>query len=200
MSIIFKDLKYKKNDLEPYSSEETIKYHYDCHHNNYVNKLNNIIKNTIYDEMSLLEIINDVTASDVIINNAGQIWNHDFYWNCLIPKKDFISIHGNIKHIITNTFGSLEIFKQKFKESAMNNFGSGWTWLIKNKDNELSIYNTKNGNVPYMDSIIPLLVIDIWEHAYYIDYRNRRDEYINNYFELINWKFVEYRYTNINIK
>ena len=181
-------LPYAKDALEPHISQETIEYHYGKHHNTYVVKLNGLVEGTELAEKSLEEIIK--TSSGGIFNNAAQIWNHTFYWNCLSPNGGGVAT-GAVAKAIDEAFGSFEAFKAKFTDSAVNNFGSAWTWLVKNADGSVAIVNTSNAATPLTDSsVTPLMTVDVWEHAYYIDYRNVRPDYLAHYWELVNWDFV----------
>jgi superoxide dismutase, Fe-Mn family len=182
-------LPYPKDALKPYISEETIQYHYGKHHKGYVDKLNKILETKPEEqEKSLEEIIKD--SSGPLFNNAAQVWNHNFYWKCLTPKGKK-KTEKNLAKKIDSTFGSFDEFKTKFKEQAVNNFGSGWTWLVKKKDGSLAIVNTGNAQNPMTNGDKPLLTVDVWEHAYYIDYRNERGKYVDNIWQIINWDFVE---------
>ncbi|OGT21391.1 MAG: superoxide dismutase [Gammaproteobacteria bacterium RIFCSPHIGHO2_02_FULL_42_13] len=187
MSFTLPPLPYKKDALVPHISAETIEYHYGKHHQAYVNKLNDLVKGTAFENVNSLEDIIK-KASGGIFNNAAQIWNHSFYWQCLTPNKTHIP--DALDTAITKTFGSMEQFKTAFIEKAMGNFGSGWTWLVKNTDGTLEIVNTSNANNPLTDNKKPLLTCDIWEHAYYIDYRNARAKYLEEFWRIINWTFV----------
>jgi len=190
-------LPYKKNSLEPYISSETINFHYEKHHKTYVENLNKLIHNTSYNNQSLEKII--ISSKNAIFNNAAQVWNHNFYWNCLtephISKKSYINNNKFIQKISDN-FESFNKFKEEFSMQALGNFGSGWTWLVKTKNNQLEIFNTKNADTPIMHNKIPLMTIDIWEHAYYIDYRNVRLQYIKSFWQIINWNFISNNYAN----
>lgn len=181
------ELPYAKNALEPHISEETLEYHYGKHHATYVNKLNTLVEGTEFESMSLEDIINK--ASGGIFNNAAQVWNHTFYWNCLSPDGGG-EPEGELATAIEKAFNSFDEFKKQFTESAIGNFGSGWTWLVKNADGQLEIVNTGNAGNPMTDGKQPLLTCDVWEHAYYIDYRNARPSYLDAFWNLVNWKFV----------
>lgn len=189
MSFKLIKLPYKHNELEPFISKETMEFHYNRHYNNYINKLNELIKNTKFENKSIKYIIQNSTGE--LFNNAAQVWNHEFYWKCLNPKKEF-SLQEKTNRLIKKKYKSIENFKNKFINSALKNFGSGWTWLIKKYDS-IEIINTKNANNPISKKckLKILLVVDIWEHAYYIDYRNMRNKYLENFWEIINWDFFE---------
>lgn len=181
-------LPYAPDALQPYISAETIQYHYGKHHQAYVTNLNNLVPNTEFAEMSLEEIIHK--ASGGIFNNAAQIWNHTFYWHCLSPKSTG-EPQGKLADAIKKTFGSFEEFKKRFSQTAITTFGSGWAWLIKNQQGELEIISTSNAGTPIQQAPQkPLLTCDVWEHAYYIDYRNARPTYVENFWKIVNWDFV----------
>ena len=180
-------LPYAKDDLAPTISAETIEYHYGKHHQTYVTNLNNLVPGTEFENASLEDII--MKASGGIFNNAAQVWNHSFYWNCLSPNGGGAP-SGALADAINSAFGSFDEFKQKLSTSAATNFGSGWTWLVKNSDGGVEIVNTSNAANPMTDGKTPLLTIDVWEHAYYIDYRNARPKYLESIWGIINWDFV----------
>jgi len=187
------ELPYPKDALEPHISAETLEYHYSKHHASYVEKLNKLIPGTEFETASLEEII--LNGSDGIFNNAAQVWNHSFYWNCLSPEGGG-EPEATLARAIDATFGSFTTFKERFSEAAGANFGSGWTWLVTNADAALEIINTSNAGNPMTDGMHPLLTCDIWEHAYYIDYRNARPEYIEAFWKLVNWEFVAQSFAN----
>ncbi|NIH31160.1 superoxide dismutase [Fe] [Hafnia paralvei] len=187
MSFELPTLPYEKNALEPHISAETLEYHYGKHHNTYVVNLNNLIKGTEFEGKSLEEIIK--TSTGGIFNNAAQVWNHTFYWHCLSPKGGNAPT-GAVADAINKAFGSFEAFKEELTKSAVGNFGSGWTWLVKKADGSLAIVNTSNAATPLTSGDKPLLTVDVWEHAYYIDYRNARPKYLENFWALVNWEFV----------
>lgn len=185
-------LPYPKDALKPYISEETLEYHWGKHHKAYIDKLNKLLESSPeFQKKSLEEIIK--SSSGALFNNAAQAWNHSFYWKCLTPKSKK-KPEKNLAQKIDSTFGSFDEFKAKFKDSALNNFGSGWTWLVKKKDGSLAIVNTSNAQNPMTGGDKPLLTLDVWEHAYYIDYRNERGKYIDNFWQIVNWEFVESQY------
>ncbi|KAA0263780.1 superoxide dismutase [Fe] [Hafnia alvei] len=187
MSFELPALPYEKNALEPHISAETLEYHYGKHHNTYVVNLNNLIKGTEFEGKSLEEIIK--TSTGGIFNNAAQVWNHTFYWHCLSPKGGNAPT-GAVAEAINKAFGSFDAFKEELTKSAIGNFGSGWTWLVKKTDGSLAIVNTSNAATPLTNGDKPLLTVDVWEHAYYIDYRNARPKYLENFWALVNWEFV----------
>lgn len=181
------ELPYAEDALEPHISAETMQYHYGKHHATYVDKLNTLIKNTEFEPSSLEEIIKG--ASGGIFNNAAQVWNHSFYWNCMSPDGGG-KPEADLASAIDDAFNSFDEFKKKFTESATGNFGSGWTWLVRNSDGQLEIVNTSNAGNPMTECKQPLLTCDVWEHAYYIDYRNARPKYLEAFWHLVNWDFV----------
>ena len=180
-------LPYPRDALAPHISKETLDYHYGKHHNTYVTNLNNLIAGTEHEDNSLEEII--LTSTGGLFNNAAQVWNHTFYWSCLSPEGGGEPA-GVLADAINDAFGSFEAFREKFSTSAVKNFGSGWTWLVKNRDGVLEIVNTSNAANPMTDGLKPLLTCDVWEHAYYIDYRNARPVYLEAFWKLVNWEFV----------
>ncbi len=181
-------LPYAEDALEPHISRETIQYHYGKHHKTYVDKLNGLIPDTEFENKSLEEIIK--TSSGGVFNNAAQVWNHTFYWHCLSPSGGG-EPEGELLAAINDSFGSVEKFKETMSTSAVNNFGSGWTWLVKKTDGTLAIENTSNAATPLTENgMSPLLTVDVWEHAYYIDYRNVRPDYLAAFWSLVNWEFV----------
>jgi Fe-Mn family superoxide dismutase len=181
-------LPYPKNALEPVISAETIEYHYGKHHQTYVTNLNNLIKGTEFENASLEEIV--MKSSGGIFNNAAQVWNHTFYWNGLKPNGGGAP-KGELAAAIDKAFGSFEEFKKQFSQKAITTFGSGWAWLVKNKDGSLSLESTSNAGCPLTSGQTPLLTIDVWEHAYYVDYRNARPKYVEEFWSIVNWDFVE---------
>jgi Fe-Mn family superoxide dismutase len=189
MAIELPPLPYAQNALEPHISQETLEFHYGKHHNTYVVKLNGLIEGTPDANKSLEEIVRN--SSGGVFNNAAQVWNHTFYWNCLSPNGGG-KPSGALGAAIDANFGSFDEFKAKFTDSAVNNFGSSWTWLVQKSDGGLAIVNTSNAATPLTDSSTkPLLTVDLWEHAYYIDYRNLRPKYMEAFWSLVNWSFAE---------
>ena len=180
-------LPYAKNALAPHISEETLEYHYGKHHQTYVTNLNNLVPGTEFEGLSLEQIIQK--SSGGIFNNAAQVWNHTFYWNCLSPNGGGEPT-GGLANAIDRTFGSFEEFKEAFTKCAVTTFGSGWAWLVKNKDGSLALVSTSNAGCPLTEGQIPLMTCDVWEHAYYIDYRNARPAYLEAFWALVNWDFV----------
>ncbi|CNK76019.1 superoxide dismutase [Fe] [Yersinia aldovae] len=188
MSFELPILPYAQNALEPHISAETLEYHYGKHHNTYVVNLNNLIKGTEFADKSLEDIVK--TSSGGVFNNAAQVWNHTFYWHCLSPNGGG-EPSGKVAEAINNTFGSFAEFKAQFTDAAVKNFGAGWTWLVKKADGTLAIVSTSNAATPLTTADKPVLTVDVWEHAYYIDYRNARPKYLENFWALVNWSFVE---------
>ena len=180
-------LPYAKNRLVPHISEETLEYHYGKHHQTYVTNLNNLVPGTEFEGLSLEEII--MKSSGGIFNNAAQVWNHTFYWNSLAPNAGG-QPSGALADAINATFGSFEKFKEEFTKCAVTTFGSGWAWLVKNADGSLALVSTSNAGCPLTTGQTPLLTCDVWEHAYYIDYRNARPAYLEAFWALVNWDFA----------
>ncbi|MBU3022350.1 superoxide dismutase [Fe] [Aestuariibacter sp. A3R04] len=181
-------LPYEKNALEPHISAETLEYHYGKHHATYVTKLNGLVEGTDLESKDLEEIIK--TSEGGVFNNAAQIWNHTFYWHCLSPNGGGEPT-GALADAIVAKWGSFADFQAAFDDKAVNNFGSSWTWLVKTADGNLDIVNTSNAGTPLTDEgVTPLLTVDLWEHAYYIDYRNARPKYLENFWQLVNWTFA----------
>lgn len=182
-------LPYKRDALEPHISQRTIDFHYGQHHAAYVKNLNNLIENSKFENMSLEDIIKN--SEGAIFNNAAQVWNHTFYWHCMTPEKGDMPQALLLKTIERN-FGSFENLKHMFIKQAATLFGSGWMWLVRDKDGKLSLMQTSNAETPIInDELQPLLVCDVWEHAYYLDQQNLRLAYLNEFWQIINWKFVE---------
>jgi len=181
-------LPYAMNALEPHMSQETLEHHYVKHHQAYVTKLNELIQGTEYENMDLVEIIRK--SSGGLFNQAAQVWNHTFFWNCLSPNGGGEPT-GELADAINKTWGSFENFKKELSEKAVNNFASGWGWLVKKKDGSLAIEQTDDAETPIQGTdSTPLMTCDIWEHAYYIDYRNVRPKFLEAFFNLVNWDFV----------
>lgn len=180
-------LPYARNALEPVISAETIDFHYGKHHQTYVTNLNNLVKGTQFEQSSLEDIVKQ--ANGGIFNNAAQVWNHTFYWNCFKPNGGGAPT-GELAAAIDKAFGSFEEFKKQFSQKAITTFGSGWAWLVKNKDGSLALESTSNAGTPLTSGQVPLLTIDVWEHAYYVDYRNARPKYVEEFWNIVNWDFV----------
>jgi superoxide dismutase, Fe-Mn family len=187
MSVELPALPYAMDALEPVISKETLEFHYGKHHQAYVTKLNDAIKGTDLENADLEEIVK--TSEGGIFNNAAQVWNHTFYWNCMAPNAGGEPT-GKIAEAINESFGSFEAFKEQFSQAAATLFGSGWTWLVKNKEGKLEITQEVNAGNPMTSGLKPLLTCDVWEHAYYVDYRNARPTYIESFWKLVNWEFV----------
>lgn len=187
MTFQLPELPYEMDALEPHISKETLEFHYGKHHQTYVTKLNGLVPGTEFEGKDLEEVVK--TSTGGVFNNAAQIWNHTFYWNGFAPNAGGKPT-GALLEKIEEDFGSFEDFVAKFTDSCVNNFGSGWTWLVKTPEGKLDIVNTSNANTPLTTDNTALLTCDVWEHAYYIDYRNVRPEYLKAYWELINWDFV----------
>ncbi|WP_371192840.1 Fe-Mn family superoxide dismutase [Glaciecola sp. SC05] len=181
-------LPYEKNALEPHISAETLDFHHGKHHATYVTKLNGLIEGTDLANKSLEEIVK--SSDGGVFNNAAQVWNHTFYWNSLSPNGGG-EPSGALADAISAKWGSYAEFKAAFNDKAVNNFGASWTWLVKTADGGLDIVNTSNAGTPITeDGLTPLLTVDLWEHAYYIDYRNVRPNYLEGFWALANWDFA----------
>lgn len=180
-------LPYAKDALQPHMSAETLEFHYGKHHKTYVDNLNKLLPGTDHEKMTLDQII--MKSSGPMFNNAAQIWNHTFFWNSLSPKGGG-QPSGALADALASSFGSVQAFKDKFAETAVKQFASGWGWLIKNKSGALEIVSTSNAGTPMTDGHTALLTCDVWEHAYYIDYRNRRPDFLGAFWNIVNWDFV----------
>jgi Fe-Mn family superoxide dismutase len=180
-------LPYATDALQPHISKETLEFHHGKHHNAYVVNLNNLVKGTEFEALGLEDIIRK--SSGGVFNNAAQIWNHTFYWSSLKPNGGGEPT-GALAEAITKKWGSFAAFKEAFTKSAIGNFGSSWTWLVKKADGSLDIVNTSNAGTPITGTDTPLVTCDLWEHAYYIDYRNRRPDYLGAWWNLVNWDFA----------
>lgn len=187
MAFTLPPLPYAKDALVPYISEETIEYHYGKHHNAYVTNLNKLIAGTEFEPLSLEAII--MKSQGGIFNNAAQVWNHTFYWHCLSPQGGGEPT-GHLAEAIKTHFGSFEAFKEQFTQTAIATFGSGWAWLVQEPEGALRIISTSNAGTPMKEGLTALLTCDVWEHAYYIDYRNARPDYLKAFWSLVNWEFV----------
>lgn len=187
MAFELPELPYPTTALAPHISKETLAFHHGKHHQTYVTNLNNLVPGTEFERLSLEEII--ARSSGGIFNNAAQIWNHTFYWSSLSPNGGG-QPGGNLASEIESTFGSFDAFKDAFTQCALTTFGSGWAWLVKDKESNLSLVSTSNAACPLTDNLTPLLTCDVWEHAYYIDYRNARPKYLTAFWSLVNWDFV----------
>ncbi len=186
-------LPWAKDALEPTISKETIEYHYGKHHQAYVDKLNKLVPGTEFEDATLEEIVKKSKGD--IFNNGAQVWNHTFYWESLTPDAP-AKPEGQLMEKIIQDFGSFEEFKKEFADAATSQFGSGWAWLVLNGNGKLSIEKTGNAENPMTKGMKPLLTCDVWEHAYYIDYRNKRPDYVASFFKIINWNKVAERMEN----
>lgn len=182
------DLPYARDALEPHISAETLDYHHGKHHRAYVDKLNQLVEGTEHADKSLREIIDSV-GDGALFNQAAQVWNHDFYWHCMSPDGGGAP-GGALAEAIDRSFGSLDGLKEQFNQAALGLFGSGWVWLVKTTPDTLAIEATKDAMNPMVHGRIVLLTCDVWEHAYYIDYRNDRARYLDAFWNVVNWDFV----------
>ena len=191
MSHVLPPLPYAKDALDPVISAETLEYHYGKHHQAYVDKLNKLVPGTEFEDASLEDIV--MKASGGTFNNAAQVWNHTFYWNGLSPDGGGEPT-GDLANAIRDAFGSFGEFREQFAKSAGGNFGSGWTWLVSHGNGGLEIVNTSDAENPMRSNRRPLWTVDVWEHAYYIDYRNARPKYLEKIWKIANWDFVASNY------
>ena len=187
MTFSLPPLPYAMDALSPHISKETLEYHYGKHHQAYVTNLNKLIVDSDFATMSLEEVIKK--SSGGIFNNAAQVWNHTFYWHCLSPNGGG-EPSGKLAALIKQTFGSFEAFQTQFTQAAATTFGSGWAWLVQGEQGALKIISTSNAGTPMTEGLTALMTCDVWEHAYYIDYRNVRADYISAFWALVNWDFV----------
>lgn len=187
MAFKLPELPYAMDALVPHISQETLEFHYGKHHQTYVTNLNNLVAGTEFEGQSLERIVERSTGG--IFNNAAQIWNHTFYWHSLSPNGGG-NPTGVLADAITLNFGSVDAFKEQFEKCAVTTFGSGWAWLVKNPDGSLALVSSSNAACPLTEGQIPLLTCDVWEHAYYIDYRNARPQYLKAFWSLVNWDFA----------
>ena len=187
MQFTLPQLPYSMNALSPHISEETLEYHYGKHHSTYVTNLNKLVAGTEFENSTLEDIIKGSTGG--LFNNAAQVWNHTFYWHCLSPNGGG-EPEGVVADAINKAFGSFDVFKEKFTQTAIATFGSGWAWLVQDASGALSIISTSNAATPMTEGLTALLTCDVWEHAYYIDYHNARPTYLNAFWSLVNWEFV----------
>ena len=187
MAIELPPLPYERNALEPHISAETLEYHYGKHHKTYVDNLNKMIEGTEFADMPLEEIVRKSQGG--MFNNAAQVWNHTFYWNCLSPNGGGEPT-GKVAEAINKAFGDFASFKDEFTKLSVGTFGSGWGWLVQRPDGALALVSTSNANTPLTGEDTALLTCDVWEHAYYIDYRNARPKYLEAFWNLVNWDFV----------
>jgi len=194
MEHVLPPLPYDMDALAPHISRETLDYHYGKHHATYVTNINNLIKGTEHESQTLEEIVR--SAAGGIFNNAAQIWNHTFYWNGLSPNGGGAA-SGNVGDAINASFGGFDSFKEEFTKKSVTLFGSGWAWLVKNGDGSLAIVQTSNAATPLTTDQVPLLTCDVWEHAYYVDYRNARPKYLEAFWNLVNWDFANANLENL---
>ncbi len=187
MAYTLPELPYAKDALAPHMSSETFDYHYGKHHKAYVDNANKLVAGTEFEAMSIEDVIKK--SSGKIFNNVAQIWNHTFFWHCLIPSQ--VAPGKKLSDALIKAFGGVEDFKKAFTDAAINTFGSGWAWLVQNPDGSLAIVSTQGAGNPMTNGQKPLLTCDVWEHAYYIDYRNARPSYLEHFWALANWEFVE---------
>lgn len=187
MTFVLPQLPYAPEALEPVLSARTLEFHYGKHHQAYVTKLNLLIQGTAFENASLEEMI--LKSEGGIFNNAAQVWNHTFYWEGFSVRRD-TKPSGKLLEMINASFESFENFKIKFAEAAVNQFGSGWAWLVINAEHKLQIVNTGNAANPMRDGLKPILTCDVWEHAYYIDFQNRRPDYVTSFWTLVDWDLI----------
>ncbi len=187
MTFTLPQLPYPLDALVPHISKETLEYHYGKHHNAYVTNLNKLVAGTEFESMPLEEVI--MKSKGGMFNNAAQVWNHTFYWNSLSPKGGG-EPKGKVADAINKYFGSFSEFKEQFTQTAIATFGSGWAWLVQDASGALKIISTSNAATPMTEGLTALLTCDVWEHAYYIDYRNARPDYVGAFWSLVNWDFV----------
>jgi superoxide dismutase, Fe-Mn family len=191
MSFALPKLNYAPDALVPYITKQTIDFHYGKHHQTYVNNLNNLVPGTRFENASLEQIIRE--ADGAIFNNAAQIWNHTFYFESFSPTGQR-EPKGLLADAISGTFGSFDAFKEQFTKSAVTLFGSGWAWLVKNAAGKPEIIQESNAGNPMKKGLTPLLTCDVWEHAYYLDYQNRRPDYVQAFWNIVDWKVIESRF------
>ena len=189
MAVELPNLPYAMDELAPHISPDTLEYHYGKHHRAYVTNLNKLIADSVWDDKSLDDIIYD-TSDQAVFNNAAQAWNHTFYWNCLSPTGGGTP-KGKLASALDKEFGSVNSFKEQFTKKAATLFGSGWAWLVKDKKGNLRITQESNAGTPLTKDLTPLLTCDVWEHAYYLDYKNARPKYLDAFWELVNWSYAE---------
>lgn len=190
MKHILPELPYSKEALEPIISFKTLEFHYGKHHQTYVNNLNQLIVGTKFEEADLITIIKESDGG--IFNNGAQVWNHTFYFETFSPNPK-LTPEGKLLELINQKFVSFDKFKELFNQKAITLFGSGWAWLVIDSKGELDIVQTSNAGNPIRDGLKPLLTCDVWEHAYYLDYQNKRADYVNEFWKIVDWKVVESR-------
>ncbi|MDX9758615.1 MAG: superoxide dismutase [Bacteroidota bacterium] len=189
MAFQLPDLPFPKDALAPFLSPETFDYHHGKHHAAYVNNANNLIKDTAYDDMPLEDVIRKAAADAAtgLFNNSAQIWNHTFFWNCMSPNGGGAPT-GKIGELITRDFGGIDALKEQFSKAAVTLFGSGWAWLVLNAEGKLELLQLSNADTPLVHNKTALLTLDVWEHAYYIDYRNARPKFVEGFWDVVNWQ------------
>ena len=185
---VLPELGYSMGDLEPFMSGETLEFHYGKHHRGYVDKLNSLVAGTVFEDAGLEDIVRK--SFGAVFDNAAQVWNHNFFWKCLDPNGGG-GPPGELGGAIKRGFGGVDAFRQHFKKVATEKFGSGWTWLVRTRDGQLAVRNTDDADNPWRSGDAALLACDVWEHAYYIDYRNDRGKYLDAFWNIVNWKFVQ---------
>ena len=193
MKFILPDLPYRPNALEPAISQQTIEYHYGKHLQTYINNLNKLIEGTEWENAELAEIVR--TSEGAVFNNAAQVWNHTFYFESFSPEGGGEPV-GALRSAILTRWGSFSAFKEEMNKAALGLFGSGWVWLVSDRKGHVSIMSESNAGNPLTKGYIPLLTFDVWEHAYYIDYRNQRADHLMHIWGIIDWKLIEQRYVN----
>jgi Fe-Mn family superoxide dismutase len=197
MTIELPPLPYKLEALEPNISRETLDFHYNKHHAGYVKKTNDLLKDARQAGQTLEEIVRNAEPGP-LFNNAAQVWNHTFYWHSMSPQKT--SLGGALADAIRQHFGSEKEFRDVFSKAAMGRFGSGWAWLVKDNEGKLAVLTTANADNPLRDGKLPLFTCDVWEHAYYIDYRNARDRYVDAFWNVVNWDFAARNFESDHIE
>lgn len=186
----FAELPYPKNALEPVLSQKAVDIHYEKHHRKYYDNLNGLVKDTQFEDMSLVDIIRK-TENPIVFNNAAQVYNHDFFWKSLTPVGEKKEVPENLKQIIEANYDSLDHFKQGFLSKAAKHFGSGWIWLVR-AESEVELWTTHDADTPVtQQNVTPLLCVDFWEHSHYVDYLNDRKSYLERIFEILNWEFAD---------
>ena len=186
MALTLPPLPYPQDALAPHMSAETLSFHHGKHHKKYVETANQLIAGTEFEKLPVEEIIR--RSSGKIFNNVAQAWNHDFFWKCLTPQSK--PAGDALGKALDKNFGSVDEFKSTFTKTAVDTFGSGWAWLVRDKDGSLKVVSTSNADTPVRSGQTPLLTCDVWEHAYYIDYRNERPKFLQNFWQIVNWEFV----------
>lgn len=190
MAITLPPLPFESNALEPFMSKRTLDFHHGKHHKKYVDTTNELIQGTAFENASLEAImLASAAGGGKLFNNSAQAWNHGFFWNCLTPPDRGPS--ANLEKIIERNFGSLDAFKKEFTDKGKEQFGSGWAWLVKDTRGRLAVRALGNAGNPLVEDEVPLLTCDVWEHAYYLDYQNERPDYLENFWRIVNWEFVE---------